>query len=515
MKNHWGALLSAYHPLYHVHHLLALLFLLGITVSSQLFYSGFIEYNAIILAAVLSGYLALNIGANDAGNHIGPLVGSSVIGIAGAILLAAPFEMAGALLAGNEVISTIKDGIIDQQQISNTQEVIKIMLSAVFASAIWLNIATISRTPVSTTHAIVGGVLGAGISIGGSLVINWKMLSTIMISWLVSPLLGSAIAALLLYLIKRNITYQEEMSKAAEKVVPLLVSMMAWIFTTYLLNKGLKISWRVDLTTALLCGMSVGAGVFLIIKPIITQRTALLPNTKSAINRHFNLPLLLGAGLLSFAHGSNDVANAIGPLIAVKETLSPVHHFAQSGLPTWLMLIGAMGIPLGLILYGRRLISTLGNEITELDQVRAFCIVTSVTITVLIASQFGIPVSSTHTAVGAIFGIGFLRESLKTNYAVTLEIIRRHKASQSKDEISAFIEHFDKSSFSEKGELLKQLNCTNREMAISKKERKLLNKLYRNELVTRSTFKRIIIAWFITLPATALLASLTYAILDW
>ena len=515
MKHHRGISLSAYHPLYHVHHLLALLFLFGIIFSSQLFFSGLDGQGTIILAAVLSGYMALNIGANDAGNNIGPLVGSAVISLAGAMLLAALFEMAGAFLAGNEVISTIKQGIIDREQLGGAQAVIKVMLSAVLASAIWLNIATASGTPVSTTHTIVGGVLGAGITIGGPLVVNWKMLSTITASWLVSPLLGSAIAAFLLYLIKRNITYQPNMSGAAERVVPLLVGMMALTFTTYLLTKGLKASWRVDLTTALLCGASVGAGVFLIIKPTIMQRTALLPNTKSAVNRHFNLPLLMAAGLLSFAHGSNDVANAIGPLIAVKEALALDQNVSQPGLSVWLLLVGAIGIPLGLVLYGKRLITTLGSEITELDQVRAFCIVTSVTITVLLASQFGIPVSSTHTAVGAIFGIGFLREILKTNYAVTLEMIRRHKAGQNQDEIDAFIQHFDRSSFHEKGKLLKELNNSDKEMRISNKDRKSLNKLYHKELVKRSTFIRIIMAWVITLPVTALLASLIYLLLDW
>jgi inorganic phosphate transporter, PiT family len=493
--------------------LLVLLFMLGIALSSQTLTGGIDKPWVLVFATLLAGYVALNIGANDAGNNIGPLVGSAVISLGAAMLLAGVFEMSGALLAGDGVISTIKQGIVDRQLLGDHQAIIKVMLSAMLASALWLHAASLSRTPVSTTHTIVGGVLGAAIAVGGTLVINWKLLGAITLSWLVSPLLGSLIAALLLYLIKRTITYQTDMSKAAETVVPLLVGFMAWSFTSYLLIKGLKTSWRVDLGTALLCGLSVGTGVYLISKPTIKQRTALLPNTKSAVNRHFNLPLLLAASLLSFAHGSNDVANAIGPLIAVREALAQTSDSAAPGLATWLLLIGAIGIPLGLVLFGKRLITTLASEITELDQVRAFCIVTSVTITVLLASQLGIPVSSTHTAVGAIFGIGFLREILKTRYAVNLEMIRRHKKGQDEEEIETFIARFNASSFWEKGQLLKQISQSENR-PISKKDRKGLEKLYRRELVTRSTFRRIILAWFITLPATGSLASMLYLIMD-
>lgn len=505
---------STYHPLHYVHHLFALLFLFGIIISSQLFFNGLTEHSFILLTALLCGYMSLTIGANDAGNNIGPLVGSAVITLSGAVLMAAIFEFSGAFLAGSEVISTIKHGIIDQQYLSSSREVIHVMLSALLASAIWLHFATATGTPVSTTHTIVGGVVGAGITFGGPMVVNWKILSTITISWFLSPLLGSAIAALLLYLIKHNITYQQNMSKAVERVVPLFVGLMALTFTTYLLTKGLKSSWRVDSITAIFCGVSVGIGVFLIFKPILKQHVALLPNTKSAVNRHFNIPLIVAAALLCFAHGSNDIANAIGPLIAVKEALISDQSYSTPELPNWLLLIGAIGIPLGLVLYGKRLIMTLGNEITELDQVRAFSIVTSVTITVLVASLMGIPVSSTHTTVGAIFGIGFLRENLKKNYAIPLEMIRLHKANQNQGDIDTFIQRFDRSTFQEKGELLKNLDSSDIGLSISNKERKSINKLYRKELVKRSTLVRIIMAWIITLPAAGLLASLLYYLLD-
>jgi len=496
-------------------HLPALIFLLGILVSSQLFFSGMGQHASLLLAALLSGYMALNIGANDAGNNIGPLVGSRVIGLLGAMLFAALFEAGGALLAGDEVISTIQQGIISPAQFSDGAVIVRIMLAALLAAALWLHFATLTGTPVSTTHAIVGGVLGAGMTVGGAVVANWGMMGTITLGWIISPLLGGAIAATLLYIIKRSLLYQQEMSRAAGKVVPLLVGVMAWSFTSYLLLKGVKTSWRVDSVTALLSGLSIGIGVYLIAKPIIEQRTALLPNTKSAVNRLFNLPLLLGAGLLSFAHGSNDVANAIGPLIAIMQSVPAEAFQPQEQLSLWLLLIGALGIPLGLLLYGRRLIRTIGSEITELDQIRAFCIVTSVTITVLLASQLGLPVSSTHIAVGAVFGIGFLREALKRNYAVLLERIRRHHVGEEQAVIEAYLERFERAPFSEKGRLLATLEQEDDRPRLSKKEWKSLQRFYRQALVKRSTVLRIVLAWFVTLPVTGLLASLIYLLLSW
>jgi inorganic phosphate transporter, PiT family len=436
-------------------YLLTLLFLFVILLFTQRLSAGIAQHTTLLLAALLGGYMALNIGANDAGNNIGPLVGSRVIGLASAMLLAGLFEAAGAFLAGGEVISTIERGIIEPGLLGEGETVIRVMLSALLADGLWLHLATLTGTPVSTTHSIVGGVVGGAVAMGGMGMIDWGTIGAISSSWVLSPLLGGIIAALLLYLIKRTITYQSHMTLAASRVLPLLVGLMSWSFTGYLLLKGLKASWRVDSATALLSGLSIGLGVYLIIKPIISQRTALLPNTKSAVNRLFNIPLLLAAGLLSFAHGSNDVANAIGPVIAIQQALASEAPGSFEALLPWLLLIGALGIPLGLMLYGRRLVETIGSGITELDQVRAFCIVTSVTITVLLASQLGLPVSSTHIAVGAIFGIGFLRERLK--------------AKQGR---------------------------------------------YSEKLVERATLTRILTAWFLTLPATGVLAAVFYKLFE-
>lgn len=488
-------------------HLLTLLFLIAILLSSQQFADTANQQFIWIVTALLGAYMALNIGANDAGNNIGPLVGSRVISLVSAVLLAGLFEAAGAFFAGGEVISTIGGGIVEPSLMADSESVIRIMLSALLAGGLWLHIATLTGTPVSTTHSIVGGVVGGAAASGGIDMVDWQSIAAISSSWIISPLLGGIIAAVLLYLIKRTITYQRHMTLAASRVLPLLVGLMTWSFTSYLLLKGLKASWRVDFTTAIVSGLLIGLGIYLIIKPILSQRTALLPNTKSAVNRLFNIPLLLAAGLLSFAHGSNDVANAIGPVIAIQQALMSQATPPLESMIHWPLLIGALGIPLGLMLYGRRLVETIGSGITELDQVRAFCIVISVTVTVLLASQFGLPVSSTHIAVGAIFGIGFLRERLKTNYAVLLEEVRRSQQGHTPADIDSYMRHFEHASFHEKGRMLEDLEKTDQATDLDAKERKALQKLYRQALVERSAMKRILMAWFLTLPATGILAA--------
>jgi PiT family inorganic phosphate transporter len=494
-------------------YLLTLLFLLAILLPTQQFSGGIGQHAILVLASLLGGYMALNIGANDAGNNIGPLVGSRVIGLASAMLLASLCEAAGAFLAGGEVISTIERGIVDPALLKESNAVVRVMLSALLAGGLWLHLATLSYTPVSTTHAIIGGVVGAAATMGGLGMIDWINIGTIGSVWILSPLLSGLIAALLLYLIKRSIIYQRHMTLAAGRVLPLLVGFMTWSFTSYLLLKGLKTSWRVDPVTALLSGLLIGLGTYLIIKPVISQRIILLPNTKSAVNRLFNTPLVLAAGLLSFAHGSNDVANAIGPVIAIQHALAAGPSLSVDALFLWLLLIAALGIPLGLVLYGRRLIQTIGSGITELDQVRVFCIVTSVSVTVLLASQFGLPVSSTHIAVGAIFGIGFLRERLEANFAVQQEVIRRYQQAHEPEDAEAFMQRFEHASFSERERMLEDLNRSKQPVGIDQKERKALQKLHHKALVERSTLKRILTGWFVTLPATGLLAALIYNIL--
>ena len=464
----------------------------------------------LVVAAMIGGYMALNIGANDVANNVGPAVGSKALTLTGAIILAAIFESSGALIAGGDVVSTIKKGIIDPALIGDSDTFIWLMIAALLAGALWLNLATALGAPVSTTHSIVGGVLGAGIAAAGWSIANWDKMGAIAASWVISPVIGGLIAASFLMWIKRSITYQDDMIASAKKMVPLLVSIMAWAFTTYLILKGLKKIWQVDFMTAAVIGLLIATAVYLIVKPMIARQASGLENGKASVNSLFTIPLIFAAALLSFAHGANDVANAVGPLAAIYDAMQTQGVSTKAEIPLWVMLIGAIGISLGLLLFGPKLIRTVGSEITELDQMRAFSIAMAAAITVIVASQLGLPVSSTHIAVGGVFGVGFLREYLKRSYAKTIQEIRNHHQGADQQEVEAFIQRFEKASLVEKKQMLKQLKAKKAEVELSKSERKSLNKVYQKELVKRSAFLKIVAAWVITVPASATLAALLY-----
>ncbi|WP_321276830.1 inorganic phosphate transporter [Thiomicrorhabdus indica] len=464
----------------------------------------------LVVAAMIGGYMALNIGANDVANNVGPAVGSKALTLTGAIILAAIFESAGALIAGGEVVSTIKKGIIDPAMVGDPQTFIWLMMAALLAGALWLNLATALGAPVSTTHSIVGGVLGAGIAAAGWSIANWDKMGAIAASWIISPVIGGMIAAGFLMWIKRSITYKEDMVEAAKKTVPLLIAIMAWAFSTYLILKGLKKVWKPDFMTALLVGLAIATIVYLSVKPMIARQAAKMQSTKANINTLFTIPLIFAAALLSFAHGANDVANAVGPLAAIHDALQSNEIHGKAEIPIWIMVIGAIGISLGLLLFGPKLIRTVGSEITELDQMRAFSIAMAAAITVIVASQLGLPVSSTHIAVGGIFGVGFLREYLKRNYAKAIEEIKEHHQGADEQEVNEFINRFSKASLDEKKYMLAQLKEKKAEIELSKKERKSLNKVYQKELVKRSAFLKIVAAWVITVPASAILAAIIF-----
>lgn len=464
------------------------------------------------IAATIGAYMAMNIGANDVANNVGPSVGSHAITMGGALLIAALFEAAGALIAGGDVVATIRDGIIDPAGVADNRTFVWLMMAALLAGALWLNIATAIGAPVSTTHSIVGAVLGAGAAAAGWEVVNWNMLTSIVTSWIVSPILGGIAAAGLLYLIKRSITYQTDMLAAAAKTVPLLVALMAWTFTTYLMLKGLKKVWPVSTECAFLTGFCVGLAVFLFLRPFLRKRMAVCENTKESVNQLFTVPLIFSAALLSFAHGSNDVANAVGPLAAITHALGgETTASSEVAIPFWVMMVGAIGISLGLALFGPKLIRTVGSEITELDKMRAYCIAMASALTVIIASQLGMPVSSTHIAVGGVFGVGFLREYLKANYARMEDEIRAHHSQDNLAAVNAFLTSFKAAPLNQKGTMLKELKLQSRlkqdPANFSKPERKGMKKFYRRELVKRSQLQKIIAAWVITVPASALMAT--------
>jgi PiT family inorganic phosphate transporter len=496
----------------------ALLFIIGVML-----YSSTLEITAnsissggllLIVAAIIGGYMAMNIGANDVANNVGPAVGSQAITMGGALLIAAVFEAAGALIAGGDVIDTIRSGIIPPESIADRETFVWLMMSALLAGALWLNFATAVGAPVSTTHSIVGAVLGAGVMAAGWESVNWGAVLSIFTSWLMSPLLGGIFAAAFLYFIKRHITYQQDMAAAAVRIVPILVGVMTAAFTSYLLLKGLRKALPdFGMASALWTGFSVGLAVFLLLRPLLRSRVAAIENSKEGVNRLFTLPLIFSAALLSFAHGANDVANAVGPLAAITQTIVGASAIGDHSamIPPWVMMVGALGIVVGLALFGPRLIRTVGSEITELDKMRACCIAMSAAITVIVACQMGLPVSSTHIAVGGVFGVGFLREYLKASYARMEDEIRAHHAEGDILAVNEFLARFKTASLKQKGIMLAELKMQSKlkldPANFSKPERKGLKKFYRKELVKRSQILKIVAAWVITVPASALVAA--------
>ncbi|WP_374573812.1 inorganic phosphate transporter [Phenylobacterium sp.] len=436
----------------------------------------------LIFGALVAGYLALNIGANDVANNMGPAVGGKALSMVAALAIAAVCETAGAVLAGGDVVSTISKGIITPPAGMAATDFIKVMMAALFCAAVWINLATVLGAPVSTTHAIVGAVLGAAIAAVGPDVVAWPVIGEIVASWVISPLMGAVIAAAMLAFIKWAILFREDRVTAARRWVPFLMALMAGVFALYLLTKGLQRIWRPsDATTWVLTCLAFAAAWGGAV-PWVRARSHGMENRRKDVSGLFVPPLIVAAGLLSFAHGANDVANAAGPLAAIAAAVeSGATAQAQVALPMWILVIGALGISLGLALFGPRLIRTVGEQITKMDSMRAYCVALSAAVTVLTASAMGLPVSSTHIAVGGVFGVGLLREAL-TNRG-----LRRRAAASAPVPLRA-----------------SETNLTPEDAL------RRLVKREKRRLVRRRHAWSIAAAWVVTVPASALLAGLLY-----
>ncbi|NVK45482.1 MAG: inorganic phosphate transporter [Rhodobacteraceae bacterium] len=449
----------------------ALAFIIVAGLFAALVFGGQPGSAVVIAAAALGAYMAINIGANDVANNMGPAVGANALTMGGAIVIAALCESAGALLAGGDVVSTISKGIIDPSAVANTQVFIWAMMAALLSSALWVNLATWIGAPVSTTHSVVGGVMGAGIAAAGFATVNWGSMGLIALSWVISPLLGGVIAAGFLWFIKARIMYQADKIEAARRWVPVLIGIMMGTFATYLAVKGLKKIVQVDLLTAVLIGLGMGALSYVASAPLVRRQSEGLENRNKSLKVLFGLPLVISAALLSFAHGANDVANAVGPLAAIVHANASGEFAGKVNIPHWVMVIGAFGISFGLILFGPKLIKMVGSQITKLNPMRAYCVALSAAITVIVASWLGLPVSSTHIAVGGVFGVGFFREWY---HEKRLDETMRKK----------------------------------KDLRIAAEERR------RRKLVRRSHFMTIVAAWVITVPAAALLSAITFWLLS-
>ncbi len=421
----------------------------------------------VIIAAIFGAYMALNIGANDVANNMGPAVGAKALTMFGAIVIAAVFESAGALIAGGDVVSTIAKGIIAPESMQSSEIFIYSMLSALLAAALWINLATWIGAPVSTTHSIVGGVMGAGIAAAGFAAVNWGTMAKIAASWVISPVLGGVIAALFLWIIKANIIYRDDKIAAAKKWVPVLIAIMAGAFSSYLAIKGLKKIIKIDLQAAMMIGTGSAVFFWVMTKPIIARQARGLENRNKSLKTLFTIPLIVSAALLSFAHGANDVANAVGPLAAIVEATKSGSFGTAISIPLWVMMIGAAGLSFGLFLFGPKLIKVVGNEITKLNPMRAYCVALSAALTVIVASGLGLPVSSTHIAVGSVFGVGFFREW------DTRRRMKTSRISETPDERQS------------------------------------------RKLVRRNYFTSIVAAWIVTVPSAAVLSAVIFLVINW
>ena len=369
----------------------------------------------LILAGVFGLFMAWGIGANDVANAMATSVGSGALRIKQAVILAAIFEFAGAYLAGGEVTKTIRKGIVEADAFTaNPELLVWGMLAALLAAGTWLAVASRKGWPVSTTHSIVGAVVGfAAVGIGMDAV-NWGKVGTIVMSWVVSPLLAGTLAFLVFRSIQKLILNTENPIASAIKYGPYYLFMVGFLIALVTIKKGLKhIGLDIGVADAFLYATIAGFTVALLgsylVKKVKTDPRADKNFHYANVERIFAVLMVFTASAMAFAHGSNDVANAVGPMAAVISTAQTGLVASESMLPGWVLLVGGIGIVVGLATFGYKVIATVGKKITELTPSRGFAAEIAAAGTVVLASFTGIPISTTHTLVGAILGVGFAR----------------------------------------------------------------------------------------------------------
>jgi PiT family inorganic phosphate transporter len=383
----------------------------------------------LVLACIFGLFMAWGIGANDVANAMGTSVGSGAITIKQAILIAAIFEFAGAFLAGGQVTKTIRKGIIDADMLSATPELLIFgMLASLLAAGIWLLVASRFGWPVSTTHTIVGAIVGfAAVGIGVDAV-HWGKVGTIVMSWVISPALAGAASYWLFRSVQVLILNQDNPFESAKKVVPYYVFMTGFIIALVTMFKGLK-HVGLEMTSMQNYSFAVAFGlVIMFISMFIIRKIQIDPEADkdfhfANVERVFGVLMVVTACAMAFAHGSNDVANAIGPVAAIVGIVQSGGQVSQESiLPVWVLILGAVGIVAGLLMYGRRVMETIGKKITELTPSRGFAATLAAATTVVFASGTGLPISTTHTLVGAVLGVGFARGIGAVNLTVVRTI---------------------------------------------------------------------------------------------
>ena len=383
------------------------------------------EYGTIllILACLFGFFMAWGIGANDVANAMGTSVGSRALTIKQAIIIAIVFEFLGAYLAGGSVTQTIRSGILDASMISPEQMVFG-MMAALLAAGTWLLIASMKGWPVSTTHSIIGAVIGFG-AVGVSMeAVNWAGVIPIVSSWVVSPVLSGIVAFMIFISVQKLILDTEDPFRNAKRYVPFYMFAVGFMVTLMTVTKGLK-HVGLDLNPWQALGLAILIGLL-----VTALGVALLSRVKqdpeadkgfhfASVEKVFAVLMIFTACSMAFAHGSNDVANAVGPLAAIVGVIhSGGEIAARSVVPSWVLLIGGIGIVIGLATYGYRVIATIGRHITELTPSRGFAAELATATTVVCASGIGLPISTTHTLVGAVLGVGMARGIAALNLRV-------------------------------------------------------------------------------------------------
>jgi len=414
------------------------------------------EYSTILITiTVLVGlFQAWNIGANDVANAMGTSVGSHAISFKQAIIIAGIFEFLGVVIAGGSVTSTIKKGIVSPTLFEATPELFVYgMIASLLAASIWLFIATLSGQPVSTTHSIVGAIMGFSIASVGWGSISWGQVSMIVTSWVISPLTGAIFAFIVFAYIRKYVLNSETPIESLKKHTPYILFFSSFVLTILLFKKGLKnLNLDNSIFMVMLYSIIVAIIIFIVSKHFLSkikedENTEYYLKIKK-VEKIFGYFQIATAAFVAFAHGSNDVANAVGPMAAVLETIKGGVS-AKAPLPYWVLLSGGVFIVIGLATYGYKVIKTVGTKITEITPTRGFAAEIGAAATIIIASSLGLPISTTHVLIGAVIGIGFARGVSALNLSVLKKIVASWVITLPASAIiSAIVFHILKASFS-------------------------------------------------------------------
>ncbi len=379
----------------------------------------------LILAIVIGLYSAINIGANDVANSMATSVASGALTVKRAVTIAAVFNVFGAVLVGSYVANTIRKGLVDPIHFVDFPNLFMFgMLAAVAGSALWVNIATLLHLPVSTTHAIIGGVLGFGLVSVGASAISWTVVGYVVLSWIISPVFGGVISFVIFTVIKKYILSSSEPIKKTRKLGPYFVGVVFFVLTLAIIYKGLK-NLHLDLPflEATLISLLVGLAGFIVGSVLIRRYKEMDTNPYFQVEQLASPLQVLAASFKSFSHGANDVANAIGPVAAIVVVLQTSQVTQGVSIPIWLLLSGGIGIAIGAYFWGRGVMETVGEKITVITPTRGFSAEFGTAVTVLLCSKLGMPVSTTHVAIGNIIGVGLARGISAINLAVIKKIL--------------------------------------------------------------------------------------------